>query len=124
MSIKIIIADENKIRELEGLSAFTWEGMTLDEKNLDDIFHVFKEENLIKENTQEIQGYFWFGKDMNILYNLHGENKYSDDLSFLAFAPETFDGTANLNVFKIMSGARWLDDIVMNNYINETEKKQ
>lgn len=120
MIIKTIMADENKIKELERLSAFTWEGMTLDEENLNEIARIFKEENLVKENTEEILGYIWFGKDMNELYNLHGENRYADDLPFLAFAPDTFDGTANLNVFKIMAGARWLDDIVMNNATYET----
>ncbi|MCM1133189.1 MAG: hypothetical protein NC340_06925 [Ruminococcus flavefaciens] len=121
MIIKIIMADKNKIKELECLSAFTWEGMTLDEENLNEIAHAFQEENLVKENTEEIQGYVWFGKDMNELYNLHGDNRYADDLPFLAFAPETFNGTANLNVFKLMVGARWLDDIVMNNALNEAE---
>lgn len=118
MRIKIIIAD--KIRELESLSAFTWEGMTLDEENINEIARIFEEENLVKESTSEIQGYVWFGKDMNELYNLHGDNRYSDDLPFLSFAPETFDGTSNLNVFRIMFGARWLDDIVMNNTLDES----
>lgn len=121
MIIRIIVVDKNKIKELECCSAFTWEGMTLDEENLNEIARVFREEKLVKENTEEIQGYVWFGKDMNELYHLLGDNSYADNLLFLAFAPEMFDGTANLNVFKLMVDARWLDDIVMNNALNEAE---
>ena len=58
---------------------------------------------------------------MNKLYGLHGENAYQDDLPFLSFENSTFDGEGNLDVFKLMVGARWLDDIVANNRLNEEE---
>lgn len=62
-------------------------------------------------------------KRMNELYSLHGTNRYPDDLPFLSFDNSVFDGNGNLNVFKMMSGARWLDDIVQNNRLNEEEQK-
>ena len=46
---------------------------------------------------------------------------YQDDLPFLSFENSTFDGEGNLDVFKLMVGARWLDDIVANNRLNEEE---
>ena len=41
MKINVVTADENKIRELERSSAFTWEGMTLDDENISEIAQVF-----------------------------------------------------------------------------------
>lgn len=58
---------------------------------------------------------------MNEIYSLHGENRYPDDLPFLSFENDSFGGSGNLNVFKMMSGARWLDDIVQNNRLNEEQ---
>ena len=119
MKIKLVEADAAKIKELENGSAFTWEGMTLDEENISQIANIFVEEKLVKEDTAEITGYYWFGALMNELYSLTGENRYSDDLPFLSFEHESFDGTGSLSVFKMMIGARWLDDIVRNNALNE-----
>ena len=47
MKILLIEADESKIRELEQSSAFTWEGMTLDQENIDEIAAIFVEEQLV-----------------------------------------------------------------------------
>lgn len=119
MKINLIEVNKDKIKELENSSAFTLEGMMLDKENLDGIAETFIEEELVKPDTKEIVGYFWYGNLMNDVYNLHGENRYSDDLPFLCFDNTTFDGNGNLNVFKMMVGARWLDDIVANNAIRE-----
>ncbi len=119
VKINLIEVNKYKIKELENSTAFTGEGMTLDKENLEGIAEVFIEEELVKPDTKEIDGYFWYGKLMNDVYNLHGENRYSDDLPFLCFENTAFDGNGNLNVFKLMVGARWLDDIVANNAIRE-----
>ncbi|MCH5272943.1 MAG: hypothetical protein J1E35_04660 [Lachnospiraceae bacterium] len=119
MKILLIEADESKIRELEQSSAFTWEGMTLDQENIDEIAAIFVEEQLVKEETDEINGYIWYGRTMNTMYNLHGDNQYQDDLPFLSFDNNSFNGSGNLHVFKLSVGARWLDDIVRNNAIKE-----
>lgn len=69
--------------------------------------------------TEEVIGYIWYGCTMNSLYNLHNDNQYPDDLPFLCFDRKSFNGSGNLNVFKMMVGARWLDDIVANNAVRE-----
>lgn len=121
--MKIILkeADEARIRKLESASAFTWEGMDLDEGNISQIAEIFLSEQLVKEGTEEITGYWWTGGLMNSIYSLHGENAYPDDLPFLSFEIDSFNGKGNLNVFKLSVGARWLDDIVRNNALNEEE---
>ena len=119
MKILLIEADKSKIRELERASAFTWEGMSLDQENIDAIANAFIEAQLIKKETDEINGYIWYGSTMNSLYDLHGDNQYQDDLPFLCFDNKSFNGPGNLNVFRLSVGARWLDDIVRNNSIKE-----
>jgi hypothetical protein len=121
MKIKLAEADEVRVRQLESVSAFTWEGMDLDEGNIEQIANIFLSEELVKEGTEEITGYWWLGGLMNSMYGLHGENAYPDDLPFLSFDNDSFDGAGNLNVFKLSIGARWLDDIVRNNALNEEE---
>jgi len=121
MRIRLIEADESKIKELENASAFTWEGMNLDDENLKEIAQSFVDEQLVKEDTDDITGFTWDGKTMNLIYDLHGDNQYKDDLPFLCFDNKTFNGEGNLNVFKLCVGARWLDDIVRNNSIKENE---
>lgn len=61
------------------------------------------------------------GKEMNEEFDLTDDNRYPDDLHFLAFP---LDGL-NINklaIFKIMMGDRWFDDIVSNNACREEEK--
>ena len=53
VKIRLIEADEVKIKELEEESAFTWEGMTLDQENLDAIANAFVEEQLVLPETED-----------------------------------------------------------------------
>lgn len=119
MNIKLVSANEEKIKELENGSAFTWEGMILDTKSLDQMAHDFVNERLVTEDTKEIDGFVWNGKMMNEIYGLHGDNAYPDEFPFLCFDTDSFNGNGNVNVFKMMVGARWLDDIVANNAFKE-----
>ena len=54
------------------------------------------------------------GKDMNEAYNLTGNNRYPDDLTFLCFP---LDGLhiERLAMLKLEMGDRWFNDIVDNN---------
>lgn len=54
------------------------------------------------------------GKDMNEVYGLTGNNRYQDDLTFLAFSLDGLN-MGKLAMFKIALGDRWFDDIVDNN---------
>ncbi|MFI3255702.1 MAG: hypothetical protein R3Y63_15465 [Eubacteriales bacterium] len=119
MKIIITVADETKIQQLEQESTFTWEGMELGEGDTDAMAEDFLHENLVREDTEEMVCYQWNGKTMNSLYHLQGDNKYPEDFSFIAFDNKAFNGSANLKAFKLCVGARWLDDIVSNNTIND-----
>lgn len=122
MRIDLHTADENKISELANRSAFTWEGMALDEENLAAVAQAFCDEKLVKDDKEKIDAYTWTGAVMNAIYGLTGENAYPDDLPFLSIDTDSFDGEGNLNVFKMMIGARWLDDIIRNNEFNQQEQ--
>ena len=117
-------ANEDKIRELENGSAFTWEGMNKDEDNLNAIVEFFK------ENTPNVriplEMYTWSGKTMNDLYGLHGANRYPDDLTFISLPLNNWEGDdiGKLAMIKLRVGARWLDDIVDNNAYREGRPKE
>ncbi len=122
MKLSLMTADENKIKELANKSAFTWEGMDLSDENLGEIARIFCNEKLVKDGKESIDAYTWSGAVMNALYGLTGDNAYADDLPFLSFDNDSFDGDGSLSVFKMTVGARWLDDIVRNNELNEQEQ--
>jgi len=58
------------------------------------------------------------GQDMNGEFELTGDNRYPDDLTFLAFP---LDGLkiSKLAILKIQLGDSWFDDIVDNNLTRE-----
>ena len=60
------------------------------------------------------------GKDMNDEFNLTGDNRYPDDLRFLAF-PLTGLNVGKLAIFKLRMRDRWFDDIVDNNARRENK---
>lgn len=60
------------------------------------------------------------GKDMNDFYKLEGNNKYPDDLTFLAFPLDGLN-VPKLAIFRIQMNDKWFDDIVDN---NEKRKKE
>lgn len=62
------------------------------------------------------------GKDMNLHYELTGDNAYPDDLTCLMF-PLTGLDVGKLAIFKLKAGDRWFDDIVDNNARREAAKR-
>lgn len=69
---------------------------------------------LTKENIGTITKWIDFkGKDMNDKYGLTGDNRYPEDLTFLAFAIDGLD-VGKLAIFKLRMGDRWFTDIVDN----------
>ena len=113
---EVINATESDIQTLEKGSAFTWEGMTTSEDNLQSIVDFFK------ENTPTvklpIKFYIWSGKTMNDLYSLTKGVAYPDDLSFVSIPLDCWPDLGNLPIIKFQVGARWLDDIVDNNKVH------
>lgn len=62
------------------------------------------------------------GRDMNEEFNLTDDNRYPNDIHFLAFPLDGLN-VNKLAVFKIEMRDRWFDDIVDNNARREEEKQ-
>lgn len=122
MEIKIISADETKIRELENGSAFTWEGLSGLENDKETIVNCFKEEKVLAD-VETFEFYTWKGELMNQIYQLTGSNAYTEDLTFVSIPLNMFKNIGKLAMMKLQYGARWLDDIVDNNARRELEEE-
>lgn len=123
MEIKIISADETKIRELENGCAFTWEGLSGLENGKEAIVNFFKEENVL-DDVETFEFYTWKGELMNQIYQLTGSNAYPEDLHFVSIPLNMFKDIGKLALVKFKLGARWLNDIVDNNSRRECQKNR
>lgn len=123
MEIKIISADETKIRELENGSAFTWEGLSGLENDKEAIYDCFKEDNVL-DNVETFEFYTWKGELMNRIYQLTGSNAYPEDLTFVSIPLNMFKDIGKLAMLKLQYSARWLNDIVDNNTHRERQKNR
>ena len=122
MEIKIIPADETKIRELKNGSAFTWEGLSGLENDKEVILDDFKKANVL-DDVEIFEFYTWKGELMNQIYQLTGSNAYPEDLTFVSIPLSMFNNNiGKLALVKFQLGARWLDDIVDNNARRELGK--
>lgn len=78
---------------------------------------------LADEGIGTITGWIEFtGEDMNAEFSLTGDNRYPDDLHFLAFPLDGLN-VGRLAIFKIKMQDRWFDDIVDNNARRENERR-
>ena len=114
MEIKIIPADEAKIRELKNGSAFTWEGLSGLENDKETILDDFKILGVLAD-VETFEFYTWKGELMNQIYQLTGSNAYTEDFTFVSIPLNMFKDIGKLAILKPRYGARWLDDIVDNN---------
>lgn len=74
-----------------------------------------------KNEIGKIKEFYEFTcKEMNERYNLTGNNRYPDDLHFLAFPLDGLN-TGKLAMMKLQMQDRWFDDIVDNNADREAE---
>ena len=113
---QLVEADEEKIKDLENNSAFTWEGMAISDDNLQAIVDDLKVETKIK---LPVIFYTWKGKLFNEMYGLTDKNAYDDDLNFLSIDLDNWSEMGRLPFYKMQVGARWLDDIVDNNKVRQ-----
>lgn len=66
------------------------------------------------ENIGTISEWIQFtGKDVNSVFDLKGDNRFKDNLIFLAFPINNLD-TGKLAIFKLKMHDRWFDDIINN----------
>ena len=63
------------------------------------------------------------GKKVNDELGLTGDNRYDDNLHFLAFSLDGLD-VAKLALFKLRMGDRWFDDIVNNDLWREADNRK
>ena len=62
------------------------------------------------------------GSAVNAEFGLTGDNRYDDNLTFLAFPLDGLD-VGKLAIFKLQMGDRWFDDVVDNDLRREAEKE-
>lgn len=89
--------------------------------NVDEYINGYNE-ILAKEEIGTPKEWIMFkGKDMNKYYNLQGNCKYKNNLTFLAFPLDGLN-VGKLAMIKLAMEDRWFDDIVDNNARNMEEE--
>ena len=112
MEIKIL----TELKELEDLgSALTMEGLA--EDSIPDFIDWVKQYTPMKNE----RAYIVKGKTMNSVYGLTGNNAYLDDCTIVSIKLEDMENSMAVVIPRFEIGARWFDDIVMNNAVREME---
>lgn len=93
----IKVETKEQLKELYNCSAMTWEGLV--EEDFETALNMC--------GAEGAKGYVITGAVMNKICKLTGSNAYPDDLTI--FSIDKFKGLA------MMYGARWMDDIIINN---------
>lgn len=102
------------LEELEGLgSALTIEGLA--EDGIKDFVEWIKQYTPMINET----AYIIKGKTMNEVYGLTGNNAYPDDCNIVSIRLEDMEDCMKVVMPRFQIGARWFDDIVMNNQARE-----
>ena len=105
-----------ELDELRNLgSALTMEGLA--DESIPDFISWVKEHTPMKNEV----AYVVKGKTMNHIYELTGNNAYPDDLTIVSIKLEDMENSMAVIIPRFEIGARWFDDIVMNNAMRESE---
>ena len=105
-----------ELKELEDLdSALTIEELA--EDSIPDFINWVKEYTPMKNEI----AYIIKGKTMNDVYGLTGNNAYPDDCTIVSIKLEDMENSMAVVVPRFQIGARWFDDIVMNNAARENQ---
>lgn len=113
---ELIEATDDDLVNLEKGSAFTFEGLMSDDKNLNDLVDFFNEKTNIKI---PMKIYHATGEKVNTLYGLTGRNAYPNDLDIVLLPLDNWNELGDLPMIKTQIGARWFDDIVDNNRMRQ-----
>ena len=116
---ELIEATDDDLVNLEKGSAFTFEGLMSDDKNLNDLVDFFNEKTNIKI---PMKIYHATGEKVNTLYGLTGRNAYPNDLDIVLLPLDNWNELGDLPMIKIQIGARWFDDIVDNNRMRQNNE--
>lgn len=113
---KIVEADESTIKKLELSSALTIEGLNIESFG-EALEFIDNECGGLKEGDI----YTWNGELFNEIYNLKGRNAYTDDLTFFCVPLDLALDIQKLSVTRFQFQGRWLDDIVYNNRVRQSD---
>ena len=109
---KIYVTDTEKLEEFYDDWSLTFTGIIEEEAGLYlDFLRQFTD---VKDRCYIVKG-----KLMNEYYNLHGDNRYDDDLTFLVIKSEDIAEVAKIALPRFQIGGRWFTDIVDNNASRE-----
>lgn len=108
------ITEKESLDKLYNQSALTWEGLSEDKENLQDVEEWLKDNNAVKDD--EINFHIIKGNVMNSAYNFTQENRYKSDLTIVSV---TGIDISKLITKRFEVGARWFDDIIDNNMSRE-----
>lgn len=94
-------------------SALTMVGLT--EDSIQDYIEWIKQYTPMKSEM----AYIVNGKTMNEVYHLTGSNAYPDDLTIVSIKLEDMEDPRKIVTKRFEVDARWFDDIVGNNALNQ-----
>lgn len=105
---------KDKIKELINNSAFTFEGVKLDDEDLKLRYDTMQSEfNIINPGEHEV--YMFTGKDLvEAAEPEYTMRDYPEDVYLVSIPLDVFSDIGRLAMIKLIVGARWLDDIVQN----------
>lgn len=108
---KIKIKAVKNYDEIKDLgSALTWEGLTIDDQSLNDMFDWIERHTEVLDKTV----YVTKGQLINQIFELEGDNKYPDDLNIVSVKLEDLKDFRKLITARLEVGGRWMDDIIDN----------
>ena len=102
------VTTKAQLNNLYNNSAFTIEGLS--EDSIPDMIEWLKENTTFNTNKPIV--YVVKGCVMNEIYNLYGNNAYSDDLTIVSVVGVDL---IKIAIKRFSVGGRWFDDIVDNN---------
>lgn len=104
MIIKENVTSQEQIEKLG--SALTWEGFTIDDENINDMFDWLVQYTPVKQRKI----YIIKGALMNKLYN----TDYNDDLNIVCVDLNDIENINKILLKRFDVGAHWLDDLIDN----------
>jgi len=118
---KITVNDRKTLDELYDGWAFTIEGYSPDDENLEKLLGWFRALTPLRRE----RFYIVSGSLMNMAYGLTGDNAYPEtNCTLVCMKLEDIANVGAITMPRFKIGGRWFYDIVENNRLKEAEKRQ
>ena len=117
MRYNIIDCKESDLKDLYDGSALTFEGISIDDSNLEWLVNWLKEHDC---EMKQPDFYVIKGKLMNKVYHLTGDNAYKDSLNILCIKLSDLSNVAAIVIPRFEIEGRWFDDVVDDNARRES----